>query len=290
MSSNAPSANEIISHRIALFKSLAEQLGLRRTLRSIEAAISGRGDSGNWNRAELNYVFDVFRDEAATLDFDMKFAILLLDELMLGLQSSKVSASLEKDVFRYTVLAYESSDSFKIDSTLGALHESVDFLLSQEQSTDTENPAFAKAATYLAMISHLVRLETRGRALKETFRSILRMTGKGESASKEAERLFSDFIKIRYVGAKKSDVESIRDAIAHANFRDLGNQKIRFSVKYRGNEFDEILTYTDILVMNNRCEKKITVAEMYFFLMVTLKSRTFSGVLKEESQASKSRT
>ncbi len=280
MSFGSQSANEFISKRIFLFKSLTEQLGLGRTLQSIEAAISNRDDSGNWNRRDLSHVFDVFRKEAASLDFGMKSAILLLDGLRLDLQASNVSPSLEKDVFRYTTLAYEPSDSDRIDSTLGALHDSVDFLLSQAWSTSTENPAFAKAAAYLAMISHLVRLETRGRALKETFRSILRKAGRGISAPKEADRLFSDFIKIRYSGKKKSDVESIRDAIAHANFRDLGNQKIRFSVKYRGNEFDEILTYTDILVMNNRCEKKIAVAEMYFFLMVTLESRNLSRVLK----------
>ena len=99
MSASNHRSNELISHRVAVFQSAIERLGLKGTLRSIEAAKASRDAVGDWNLKELKHVFDTFRREAASLDGGMRSGILLLNGLWLELQSCKTKARQERDVF-----------------------------------------------------------------------------------------------------------------------------------------------------------------------------------------------
>ncbi len=262
--------NDTIKDRYLIFSRVASQ-ELPITSKFHNEFVDEFNRTGSWNFQQLDNGFLVFQKEAIKLGDTIKTGLLILNELYFKLQEINSTAKKlkESDTFHYTIFRYDMSEdkrSKRVNDTLGNLMQSINFLLKAEKSTDRTNVPLLKSAVYLAMLSHVIRIETRGKALSQTMADITQKTDGNEGIGlKKAQ----EYLNIQYAGTKKSDSESIRDAIAHGQFRELSKQRIRFTVNRDGNEFDDTLNYSDILEMNNILELKIAIAEMYFFLIST---------------------
>jgi len=255
--------------RLEQFGQRAELLGLYGPVQSIKKTISNYGSNAKWDWYGLDIALKTFLIEAGELGGHIREGILILDEMWLKLEkrNEKQKELTEENIFHLKTLEYERSE--RMERSLRSLDESIDCLLSKQLKDDKENPwcslyesPYQTSAAYIALFGHLVRFGARTRALWETFRSLALLNGEDE---KKAKQHFNRYLDVHFPGEKRTNAESISEAIAEGQFEDLGNNRIRFWVKEGGVDRQEEFTYLEIIRLCKIFEMKLVVAEMFFF-------------------------